>query len=93
MAMEIFENMRSAGAFRAGVGLLLLALSLPQSVPAQGACPPGAVPQNLEQPQYQDPVTVDSAFIASFVQSFLHTVQPKAFPTGQSYQNIPCITH
>lgn len=93
MAMEIFENMRSAGAFRAGVGLLLLALSLPQSVPAQGACPPGAVPQNLEQPQYQDPVTVDSAFIASFVQSFLHTVQPKAFPTDLILEIVRDITN
>ncbi|TDH01246.1 hypothetical protein EPR50_G00178260 [Perca flavescens] len=72
----------SAGTFRAGVGVLLLGLSLAQSVPPQPACPAAAAPQSLAQPQYQDTAAVDAGvgFMAALVQSFLQTVQPKPLP-------------
>ncbi|XP_037638459.1 prominin-2 [Sebastes umbrosus] len=63
----------------AGVGLLLLGLSLAQSVPPQTACPAAAAPQSLTQPQYQDTVE-EMGFMEALVQSFLQTVQPNPFP-------------
>lgn len=84
--MRLCESMRqgSAGAFRAGVGVLLLGLSLAQTVPQHAACPAAVAPQNLTQVQNQDTEEDTTAgFMASFVQSFLHTVQPKPFPVGQ----------
>lgn len=63
----------------AGVGLLLLGLSLAQSVPPQTACPAAAAPQSLSQPQYQDTVE-EMGFMEALVQSFLQTVQPNPFP-------------
>ncbi|XP_068578924.1 prominin-2 [Cebidichthys violaceus] len=72
----------SAGALRAVVGVLLLRLSLAQSVPPQAVCPAVAAPQSLTQPQYQHTVEEDASvgFMAALVQSFLHTVQPNPFP-------------
>ncbi|CAK6982882.1 prominin-2 [Scomber scombrus] len=70
----------SVGPFRAGVGVLLLGLSLAQSVPPQGACPAAAAPQSLTQPRYQDTTRQDTGFMKALVQSFLHTVQPNPFP-------------
>ncbi|XP_059179877.1 prominin-2 [Centropristis striata] len=71
----------SAGAFRATVGLLLLGLSVAQSISPQ-SCPAAAAPQALVQPHYQDTEGKDSSagFMAPFVQSFLNTVQPNPFP-------------
>ncbi|KAG8000096.1 Prominin-1-A [Nibea albiflora] len=80
--MGLCENMRqgSAGVFRAGVGLLLLGLSLAQADPQHTACP-AVAPQNLTLVPYQDTEEDTTAgFMASFVQSFLHTVQPKPLP-------------
>ncbi|XP_032397074.1 prominin-2 [Etheostoma spectabile] len=72
----------SAGTFRAGVGVLLLGLSLAQTVPPQPACPAAVAPQSLVQPQYQDTAAVDNGvgFMAALVQSFLQTVQPNPLP-------------
>lgn len=72
----------SAGVFRAGVGVLLLGLSLAQSVPPQGACPTAVAQQSLTQPKYEDTEEQDAGagFMAALVQSFLHTVQPNPFP-------------
>ncbi|XP_010735887.3 prominin-2 [Larimichthys crocea] len=81
--MGLCENMRqgNAGAFRAGVGVLLLGLSLAQTVPQHTACPAAVAPQNLTQLQNQDTrEDTNAGFMASFVQSFLHTVQSKPFP-------------
>lgn len=73
----------SAGVFTAGVGALLLGLSLAQSVPPQDVCRTIPVQQNLTESQYQDQNTteeIDSGFMSAFVQSFLGTVQPNPFP-------------
>lgn len=70
------------GTFRACVGVLLLGLSLAQSVSPPAACPAAVAPQNLSQPQYQDTAAEDNVegFLTALVQSFLHTVQPNPFP-------------
>ncbi|XP_071760086.2 prominin-2 [Centroberyx gerrardi] len=80
--MRGWRRRGSAGAFRAGVGVLLLGLSLAQSTSPQAPCPAGVAPQSLTQPQYQDNTGVDTGagFMADLVQSFLHTVQPNPFP-------------
>nr|XP_046257014.1 prominin-2 [Scatophagus argus] len=81
--MGLCESMRGlTWQFRAGVGVLLLWLSLAQSVPPDATCPAAAAPQNLTQPQYQGTAEEDTivGFMAALVQSFLHTVQPKPFP-------------
>ncbi|KAF3708254.1 Prominin-1-A Prominin-like protein 1 [Channa argus] len=85
--MGLSENMRSwtwgssTGALRAGVGVMLLGLSLAQSVPPQSSCSAAVAPQSLTQPQYQNIAQDTSAgFIAPLVHSFLHTVQPNPFP-------------
>ncbi|XP_041803369.1 prominin-2 [Chelmon rostratus] len=86
--MGLCESMRgwrrqgSAAVFRAGVGVLLLGLSLAQTAPPRAACPAAAAPQSLAQPQYQNSAGEDTvvAFMAALVQSFLHTVQPNPFP-------------
>ncbi|KAM6922140.1 prominin-2 [Lycodopsis pacificus] len=72
----------SAGALRAVVAVLLLRLSLAQSVPPQTVCPAAASPQSLTEPQYQHTAEEDASvgFMAALVQSFLHTVQPNPFP-------------
>ncbi|XP_034538354.1 prominin-2 isoform X2 [Notolabrus celidotus] len=74
----------SAGAFRAGVGVLLLGLSLAQSIPSQAVCRAVATQQNLTEYEYQGPEdteeTPNSGFLSAFVQSFLHTVQPNPLP-------------
>ncbi|XP_035519867.1 prominin-2 [Morone saxatilis] len=71
-----------AGAFSASVGLLLLGLSLAQSVPPQTTCPAAVAPQSFAQPYYQNTAGEDTivGFMSALVQSFLHTVQPKPFP-------------
>uniref|UniRef100_A0A3B4B8X1 Prominin 2 n=1 Tax=Periophthalmus magnuspinnatus TaxID=409849 RepID=A0A3B4B8X1_9GOBI len=51
-----------------------------QVVPSQSPCPEGATPHSLEQPVYEESVRPVGDFMASFVQSFLNTVQPKPFP-------------
>ncbi|XP_068597391.1 prominin-2 [Brachionichthys hirsutus] len=69
------------GAFRAGVGLLLLGLTMAQSVPSPStSCPASEVPQSLTQPQYHSTPMDDGGFMAGLVQSFLHSVQPNPFP-------------
>ncbi|XP_076599989.1 prominin-2 [Chaetodon auriga] len=86
--MGLCESMRgwrwqgSAAVFRAGVGVLLLGLSLAQSVPPHATCPAAAAPQSLTQPHYQDTEGEGTivGFMAALVQSFLHTVQPNPFP-------------
>ncbi|XP_071386550.1 prominin-2 [Centroberyx affinis] len=80
--MRGWRRRDGAGAFRVGVGVLLLGLSLAQSTPPQAPCPAGVAPQSLTQPQYQDNTGVDAGtgFMADLVQSFLHTVQPNPFP-------------
>uniref|UniRef100_UPI003AAC36A9 prominin-2 n=1 Tax=Centroberyx gerrardi TaxID=166262 RepID=UPI003AAC36A9 len=80
--MRGWRRRGSAGAFRAGIGVLLLGLSLAQSTSPQAPCPAGVAPQSLTQPQYQDNTGVDTGagFMADLVQSFLHTVQPNPFP-------------
>ncbi|KAK1905740.1 Prominin-1-A [Dissostichus eleginoides] len=70
----------SGGAFRAAVGVLLLGLSLAQSVPTHAACPAAAAPQSVPQPQYQDMEKDVMGFLSGFVHSFLQTVQPNALP-------------
>ncbi|XP_075933073.1 prominin-2 [Anarhichas minor] len=72
----------SGGALRAVVGVLLLRLSLAQSVPPQTVCPAAASPQSLTEPQYQHTAEEDASvgFMEALVQSFLHTVQPNPFP-------------
>ncbi|XP_039996117.1 prominin-2 isoform X1 [Xiphias gladius] len=72
----------SAGQLGAGVGVMLLGLSLAQSVPPQTACAAAAAPQSLSQPLYQDTTgkETDVGFMSALVQSFLHTVQPNPFP-------------
>lgn len=85
----------SAGAFGAGLGVLLLGLCLAQSAPSQTTCPSAVAPQNLTQPQYQDTAEEDAGvgFMAAPVQSFLHTVQPNPFPKGQCHQYYSLIKH
>ncbi|KAK2824269.1 hypothetical protein Q5P01_021444 [Channa striata] len=65
----------------AGVGVMLLGLSLAQSVPPKASCSAAAAQQNLVQPKYQN-MTKDSSagFMAPLVHSFLHSVQPNPFP-------------
>ncbi|XP_070834327.1 prominin-2 [Chaetodon trifascialis] len=72
----------SAAVFRAGVGVLLLGLSLAQSVPPRATCPAAAAPHSLTQPHYQDTAGEGTivGFMAALVQSFLRTVQPNPFP-------------
>lgn len=71
----------SGGAFGAVVGVMLLGLSLAQSVPRQAACPAAVAPLSLTQPEYQGTEEDTSVgFMSALVQSFLHTVQPKPFP-------------
>uniref|UniRef100_A0A8C2Z0F9 Prominin 2 n=1 Tax=Cyclopterus lumpus TaxID=8103 RepID=A0A8C2Z0F9_CYCLU len=61
--------------------VLLLRLSLAQSVPPHTVCPAAAAPHSLTQPQYQHTEEDASVgFMAALVQSFLHTVQPNPFP-------------
>ncbi|KAG7236379.1 hypothetical protein INR49_001076 [Caranx melampygus] len=63
------------------VGVMLLGLSLAQSVPPKTVCAANVAQQNLPQPEYQDiGDNTDEGFMATFVQSFLHTVQPNTFP-------------
>lgn len=69
----------------AGVGALLLGLSLAQSsVPPQNECQAVPVQQNLTEYEYQNTPEEydDSEFMSPFVQSFLNTVQPNPFPKG-----------
>ncbi|XP_040906134.1 prominin-2 [Toxotes jaculatrix] len=72
----------SAGALRASVGVMLLGLSLSQSVRPQAACAAAAAPQSLTQPQYQDTIGEETGagFMAALVHSFLYAVQPNPFP-------------
>ncbi|XP_026165708.1 prominin-2 isoform X2 [Mastacembelus armatus] len=71
----------SHGAFRAGVEVMLLGLSLAQSVLSQAPCLAAEVPKNFTQPRYRN-ITLDPSvgFMAPLVHSFLGTVQPKPFP-------------
>uniref|UniRef100_A0AAQ4PJ95 Prominin 2 n=1 Tax=Gasterosteus aculeatus aculeatus TaxID=481459 RepID=A0AAQ4PJ95_GASAC len=71
-----------AAALVAAAGVLLLRLSLAQSVPPPTACPAAAAPGGLTQPEYQKTAKEDGSvgFMASLVQSFLRTVQPNPFP-------------
>ncbi|XP_041645852.1 prominin-2 [Cheilinus undulatus] len=83
--MELYNSMRgqqgSAWTLRVGVSVLLLGLSLAQSIPPPAACGAAVSPQNLPEYQYQDTAEGDnSGFLSAFVQSFLHTVQPNPFP-------------
>nr|XP_029134978.1 prominin-1-A-like isoform X2 [Labrus bergylta] len=83
--MGLCVNMRwqqgSAGAFRAGVGALLLGLSLAQSIPPQAVCRAALAQQSLPENQYHETAEGDSGgFLSAFVQSFLNTVQPNPFP-------------
>lgn len=84
--MGLCENIRgwrwqgSAGAFRATLGVLMLGLSVAQSVPPQTVCPAAAAPHSLTQPHYQDTANSTVGFMSALVQSFLNTVQPNPFP-------------
>lgn len=99
--MGLCESMRgwrwqgSGAALRAGVGVLLLGLSLAQSVPPHTACPAAAAPHSLSQPQYQDTAGEDTivGFMAPLVQSFLQAVQPNPFPKGQCRQYYSLSKH
>lgn len=67
--------------FRAGVGALLLGLSLAQTTSPQATCGAAAAPQSLPEPNYEDTADQDhGGFLSPFVQSFLGTVQPNPFP-------------
>ncbi|XP_069000824.1 prominin-2 [Embiotoca jacksoni] len=85
--MRLCENMRGrgwqggTGPVRGAVGVMLLGLSLAQSVPPPTACAAAAAPQSLTQPLYKDTAERDTSFMAALVQSFLHKVQPNPFPT------------
>ena len=83
------------GGFRAGVGVMLLGLSLAQPVPGHAACPTAVTPLNLTQPEYQDTAAEDTiaGFMSALVQSFLHTVQPRPFPKGECHQCYSDIKH
>lgn len=70
----------SAGAFRTAVGVLMLGLSVAQSVSPETVCPAAAAPHSLTQPQYQDTADPSVGFMSALVQSFLNTVQPNPFP-------------
>lgn len=84
----------SGGAFGAVVGVMLLGLSLAQSVPRQAACPAAVAPLSLTQPEYQGTEEDTSVgFMSALVQSFLHTVQPKPFPKGECHQCYSLIKH
>ncbi|XP_018539764.1 prominin-2 [Lates calcarifer] len=81
-SMRVWRWQGSAGALGAGVGVVLLGLGLAQSVPPQTACAAAPAQQSLIQPHYEDTTGgyTSVGFMAAPVQSFLHTVQPKAFP-------------
>lgn len=85
------------GTFMPSLGLpllLLMLLSLVQSGSANAACLPAVDLHNLSQPQYQNTTggSVVGTGLASFVQSFLSTVQPNPFPQGQCQQYFLVIT-
>ncbi len=80
--MRSWRRQGSAGAFSGGVAVLLLGLSLVQSVSAQSVCPAAQTPQNLTQPEYHDQAEAEEGFMKALVQSFLHTVQPRDLPIG-----------
>lgn len=68
------------------VAVTLLGLGLAQSVPLNTVCAAPMTLQNLSQPEYQDiGGNTGEGFMASFVQSFLNTVQPNTFPKGQCH--------
>lgn len=85
--MGLCENTRSwrwrgsAASFRAVIGAVLLGLSMAQT------CPAGETHQNLTLPSYLDPAEKHNGveFMASFVRSFLQTLQPNVFPTGRCH--------
>ncbi|KAK7930840.1 hypothetical protein WMY93_007235 [Mugilogobius chulae] len=60
--------------------LVLVGSGMSQVVPSQSPCHGGASPHSLEQPEYEKSVRPVGDFMASFVQSFLNTVQPSPFP-------------
>lgn len=80
--MGLYGNMRNLCGV---VGVVLLGVSLTQPVLSQTSCNADVASQNLTQPHYHDTAKNNSktGFMSAIVQSFLHTVQPNAFPTGQ----------
>ncbi|XP_017268210.1 prominin-2 [Kryptolebias marmoratus] len=80
--MGLCENMRSwrlrgsTASFMVAIGAMLLGLGSAQT------CPAGETQQNLTQPSYQGLAKKQASvdFLASFVGSFLYTVQPNSFP-------------
>lgn len=87
----------STGTFMPSLGLpllLMLLLSLVQPGSANAACLPAVDLHNLSQPQYQNTTggSVVGTGLASFVQSFLSTIQPNPFPQGQCQQYFLVIT-
>uniref|UniRef100_A0A669B3W7 Prominin-1-A n=1 Tax=Oreochromis niloticus TaxID=8128 RepID=A0A669B3W7_ORENI len=78
--MGLYGNMRNLCGV---VGVVLLGVSLTQPVLSQTSCNADVASQNLTQPHYHDTAKNNSktGFMSAIVQSFLHTVQPNAFPT------------
>lgn len=71
------------GMLRACALALLLGLSLAQPAPQNPSCG-GSAAKNLTQPDYLDTVSSGPlGTISPFVNSFLGTVQPNAFPQGE----------
>ncbi|CAL8256519.1 unnamed protein product [Lota lota] len=71
-----------AGALKAVLVLMLLESTMAQTAVPKAPCGNGTAPQNLRQPGYVDDLVVDTGagFMSLLVQSFLNTVQPRAFP-------------
>lgn len=80
----VFRRRGLAGGMLGACALaLLLGLSLAQSAPQNPSCG-GSAANNLTQPNYLDTVSSSPlGTISPFVNSFLGTVQPNAFPQGE----------
>uniref|UniRef100_A0AAV2JK17 Prominin-1-A-like n=1 Tax=Knipowitschia caucasica TaxID=637954 RepID=A0AAV2JK17_KNICA len=72
--------MRCLGSERATAVVVVLVVLLGSDVAYTDPCAGGAAPHSLQQPEYEPSVRPEGDFMASFVQSFLHTVQPRPFP-------------
>uniref|UniRef100_A0A669AV02 Prominin-1-A n=1 Tax=Oreochromis niloticus TaxID=8128 RepID=A0A669AV02_ORENI len=72
----------------AGLESLLLIHQRLEQLHSPSTCNADVASQNLTQPHYHDTAKNNSktGFMSAIVQSFLHTVQPNAFPTVKEFQ-------
>lgn len=89
--MGLYGNMKNLCGV---VGVVLLGLSLTQPVLSQTSCKADVAPQNFTQPHYHNTAKNNSktGFMSAIVQSFLHTVEPNAFSSGQ-YHHRPLLPY